>query len=622
MPSCRSSAPRSRSPPATSPTATSSKTLLAAIPAEHPLGAVIHAAGVLDDGLIDSLDPEQPGPRHRPQGRRRLAPARADRGARALRTSSSSPRSPACSAVAGQGNYAAANAFLDALAAQRRAEGLPATSLAWGVWERASGMTAELERGRPGADARARASRPLSDEQGLELFDAAPSRGSPARALAVRARSRRRCARAAEAGTLPPLLSAAWSACRLAAARRAAARSPQRLAALPEAEREEAVVARAGPRPTSPPCSATPPADGDRSRAAPSRTSASTRWPRSSCATGSTPRPGCGCRRTLGLRLPQRPQAAAPRYLLGSEAAQRAREAEGAASPRPEASEEPIAIVGMACRYPGGVDSPSELWQLVAEGRRRDLELPRRPRLGPERLYRPRPRPARHQLRPRGRLPRRRRRLRRRASSASPRARRWRWTPSSGCCWKPPGRRWRTPASTRGAARQTQTGVFAGVMYQDYGRRRPRGEGYVDRRQQQRRLRPRRLRPRPRGPGDHRRHRLLLLAGGDAPGRPGAARRRVLAGPGRRRHRPRHPRRLHRVQPPARPRPRRALQVLRRGGRRGRLVGGRRRAGPASASPTPARTATRSSPRSAAPPSTRTAPPTASPPPTAPPRSG
>ena len=79
---------------------------------------------------------------------------------------------------------------------------------------------------------------------------------------------------------------------------------------------------------------------------------------------------------------------------------------------------------------------------------------------------------------------------------------------------------------------------------------------------------------------------------------------------------------LHRVQPPARPRPRRALQVLRRGGRRDRLVGGRRRARARSASPTPSATATRSSPRSGARPSTRTAPPTASPPPTAPPRSG
>jgi acyl carrier protein len=72
----------------------------------------------------------------------------------------------------GQGNYAAANAFLDALAARRRAQGLPATSLAWGLWADATGMTGEL-----GAAEIARLARmgvgTLSAELGLELFDRA-----------------------------------------------------------------------------------------------------------------------------------------------------------------------------------------------------------------------------------------------------------------------------------------------------------------------------------------------------------------------------------------------------------------------------------------------------------------
>ncbi|MFD7101010.1 beta-ketoacyl reductase, partial [Streptomyces xanthophaeus] len=72
----------------------------------------------------------------------------------------------------GQANYAAANSFLDALAARRRTEGKPASSLAWGLWGDATGMTGEL-----GEAGLARLERmgvaALSNELGLELFDAA-----------------------------------------------------------------------------------------------------------------------------------------------------------------------------------------------------------------------------------------------------------------------------------------------------------------------------------------------------------------------------------------------------------------------------------------------------------------
>ena len=80
----------------------------------------------------------------------------------------------------GQGNYAAANAYLDALAQQRRADGLPGQSLAWGLWATSSAMTGDL-----GAGGVQRLNRlgltALSDEHGLALFD---------RALAS---TRRRC---------------------------------------------------------------------------------------------------------------------------------------------------------------------------------------------------------------------------------------------------------------------------------------------------------------------------------------------------------------------------------------------------------------------------------------------
>ena len=75
----------------------------------------------------------------------------------------------------GQGNYAAANAYLDALAERRRRDGLPATSMAWGLWAREHGMAAALD------DAGARQIRArlglvaMEPEEGLQLFDAALS---------------------------------------------------------------------------------------------------------------------------------------------------------------------------------------------------------------------------------------------------------------------------------------------------------------------------------------------------------------------------------------------------------------------------------------------------------------
>ena len=145
------------------------KALLDSIPTKHPLGTVIHAAGVLDDGVIETLDPERlqsvMGPK-----------ANAAHHLHELTTGIDLDAFVMFSSIAGiiggpgQGNYAAANSFLDALAQHRRAQGLVATSIAWGAWDADPGDDRHAQRGRPGPDEASRHRGALS-EQGLELYD-------------------------------------------------------------------------------------------------------------------------------------------------------------------------------------------------------------------------------------------------------------------------------------------------------------------------------------------------------------------------------------------------------------------------------------------------------------------
>ncbi|WP_061299240.1 type I polyketide synthase [Herbidospora cretacea] len=107
--------------------------VLADIPADRPLTAVFHAAADLDDGLIDTLTPEraQRVLRVKAGGARHLDELTRDLDLTAFVLFSSV--SGVCG-LPGQANYAPGNAYLDALAARRRAEGLPATAVAWGRW--------------------------------------------------------------------------------------------------------------------------------------------------------------------------------------------------------------------------------------------------------------------------------------------------------------------------------------------------------------------------------------------------------------------------------------------------------------------------------------------------------
>ncbi|MGK3111465.1 beta-ketoacyl reductase, partial [Streptomyces mordarskii] len=143
---------------------------------------------------------------------------------------------------AGQGNYAAANAFLDALAQHRAARGLAGTSLAWGLWADSSGMTGELD----GADV-SRMSRggvvALSATEGLELFDAA-YRTDEALLVPVRLDLAVLRAEAASAGVVAPLLRGLVRVPARRAAEGAAVSGAlaRRLAGLSEAEQLDALL--------------------------------------------------------------------------------------------------------------------------------------------------------------------------------------------------------------------------------------------------------------------------------------------------------------------------------------------------------------------------------------------
>nr|WP_051773220.1 type I polyketide synthase [Saccharothrix sp. NRRL B-16314] len=151
--------------------------VLSGVSGDHPLAAVVHTAGVIDDGVVASLDAERVERVFRPKvdGALNLHELTRDADLSAFVLFSSVA---GVIGSAGQGNYAAANTFLDALAAQRRLLGLPAVSLAWGLWAEDSGMTSKLD----AADLRRIARSgvvPLSTEDNLALFDAATAGDEP-----------------------------------------------------------------------------------------------------------------------------------------------------------------------------------------------------------------------------------------------------------------------------------------------------------------------------------------------------------------------------------------------------------------------------------------------------------
>ena len=328
--------------------------VLASVGEEFPLRGVVHCAGVLDDGVIGELTPER---------LERVLRPKADGAAHLHRLTAGTPLdlfllvSSAAGVVGnpGQGNYAAANVFLDQLAHHRRASGLPGLSLSFGAWagEGLAAAHADLDRmARLGH-------RALTPEQGRDLVALALRGDAPHLVGWVLDLPRLRTTDAAGTALWRTLLPAPRTA---TAAGDALA---GRLARLPEPERSERVLALVRE---------------EAARALGLRSAESVQAGRPLRDLGMDSVTAVELRNRLaarlGVRLPatllfDHPTAdRLAEYLLAHALGDTApRTAPARARRSDPATDEPIAIVAMACRLPGSVGDPEGLWQLVAEGR-------------------------------------------------------------------------------------------------------------------------------------------------------------------------------------------------------------------------------------------------------------
>ncbi|MDT5116455.1 MAG: mycoketide-CoA synthase, partial [Mycobacterium sp.] len=336
--------------------------VFADIPAQHPLSGVVHAAGVLDDAMVTSLTPERVDPvlRAKIDAAWNLHELTRDLDVSAFVMFSSMAGLVGSS---GQANYAAGNSFLDGLAAHRRAHGLPAISLGWGLWDQASAMTggldaADLARlGRDGILA-------LSSDEAMELFDTALIVDQP---FIAPARIDLAALRA-HAAAVPPMFTDLINA----PARRqvddslAAAKSKSALAhrlhGLPEPEQHAVLLDLVRSHIATVLGNTNAEAiDADKAfqdLGFDSLTAVEMRN-RLKTATGLALSP------TLIFDYPT-PNGLASyiRHELAGVPQ------EIAHTPVVHVTgDDPIVIVGMSCRYPGGVTSPEDLWEMLTEGR-------------------------------------------------------------------------------------------------------------------------------------------------------------------------------------------------------------------------------------------------------------
>ncbi|WP_394836550.1 SDR family NAD(P)-dependent oxidoreductase [Pendulispora rubella] len=338
---------------------------------ERPWTAVMHLAGVLDDATVQGQNAERFERVMAPkvQGALHLDELTAGMDLRAFVLFSSASGTLG---AAGQSNYAAANTFLDALAADRQRRGLAATSLAWGLWNPAGmGLTARLAQADL-ARFRRQGIAALSIDEGMHLLDAALSHDD-AHLVPVKVDVTALQRGVASEESLPVLLrSIVRPRLRRAASGESKASGlGERLQAMPEGERlkwlvqlvqrEAAVVLGLAGASSVQPQHVLKELGLDSLMAVELRRRLATET-------------GVSLPATLAFDHPT-PAAIATLLLT------RASSSRGASPARPRArakQDEPIAIVSMACRLPGGVENPEAYWDVLREGRDVIEEFPAR----------------------------------------------------------------------------------------------------------------------------------------------------------------------------------------------------------------------------------------------------
>ncbi|MEV3964773.1 SDR family NAD(P)-dependent oxidoreductase [Nocardia sp. NPDC050193] len=330
--------------------------MVSAIPSEHPLTGVIHAAGVLADGVFTALTAERIAEVLRPKvdAAWNLHEATKDLDLSAFVLYSSIT---GLIGNPGQANYAAANAFLDALAQHRQVSALPATSVVWGPWLERTGMTGAADF----AQLRRQGFAPLSDVEGMALLDAALASGRTAFVAA-------RIDRTALTQTSPGELRAIMRGLIPHAYHRVVEHTSEssglvaQLQGRSTAERERVIIETI-------------------------RLQAAAVLGHTGADSIAMDKPFSGIgfdslgvlefrnrlAEVTGLSLPStlvydHPTVAAVAKLVLSRLEPITTVEPVQRTPRRGPADDPIAIVGMSCRFPGRVGSPEQLWELLISG--------------------------------------------------------------------------------------------------------------------------------------------------------------------------------------------------------------------------------------------------------------